>query len=84
MSLLPSSAPAILRALARWQELWDQITKTMDTEALTKAGMAAYGSEMCVLQRKIIEARLGGSSHPYFQGVGHESLTELYSLVLQC
>lgn len=83
MSLMPSSAPAILRGLARWQELWADVTRELGTAELMKTGMVRHSNEMCHLTRKIVQASLNNSKHPFFQKVGHTSLTELYSFLME-
>ncbi|KAJ3499557.1 hypothetical protein NLG97_g260 [Lecanicillium saksenae] len=82
MSLMPFTAPALLRSLNRWQELWIDITKELGTAGLMKTGMARHSNEMCLLTRKIVDASLNHSKHPYFQRVGHKTLSELYSFII--
>lgn len=82
MSIMPFTAPALLRALARWQELWGDLTRELDTAALMKTGMSRHSNEMCHLTRKIVEACINKSRHPFFQKVGHKTVTELYSFLI--
>ncbi|EGX91128.1 Fungal transcriptional regulatory protein [Cordyceps militaris CM01] len=82
MSMMPFTASALLRALARWQELWGDLTRELGTAALMKTGMSRHSNEMCHLTRKIVEASINKSKHPFFQKIGHETVTELYSFVI--
>lgn len=82
MSLMPFTAPALFRSLARWRELWGDLTKELGTAGLLKTGMARHSNEMCHLTRKIVEGSLNHSKHPFFQKVGHKTVTELYSFVV--
>lgn len=78
---LPICAPQIRQAITRWQKLWAHATAGIDEAQLNKVGMARHAPEMCNLVHALIDASLTGSTHPYFQKVGHESLEELYSFV---
>ncbi|OAA70701.1 Fungal transcriptional regulatory protein [Cordyceps fumosorosea ARSEF 2679] len=82
MSMMPFTAPALLRSLARWQELWADLIRELGTAALMKTGMSRHSNEMAHLTRKIVEASINKSKHPFFQKVGHETVTELYSFVI--
>ncbi|OAA79149.1 Fungal transcriptional regulatory protein [Akanthomyces lecanii RCEF 1005] len=82
MSIMPFTAPALLRALARWQVLWNNLMRELDTAALMKTGMSRHSNEMCHLTRKIVEASINKSKHPFFQKVGHKTVTELYSFLI--
>ncbi|KAJ6781406.1 hypothetical protein PWT90_02243 [Aphanocladium album] len=82
MSLMPFTAPALLRSLNRWQELWGDLTKELGTAALLKTGMSRHSNELCLLTRKIVNASLNHSKHPFFQRVGHKTVTELYSFLI--
>lgn len=82
MSMMPFTAPALLRALARWQELWNDLTRELDTAALMKTGMSRHSNEMCHLTRKVVAASINKSKHPFFQKVGHKTVTELYSFLI--
>lgn len=81
--LLETSAPAILRALDRWQELWRATVGQMDSEQLRMSGFVRHTEEFCWLARKLIEYSLSGrdQTSPFFQGSGHESLKELHDLL---
>ena len=83
MSLLQCSAPAILRATDRWEELWRATAGRLGDEKLRMIGFARHSGEFCWLARKLVEYSLAGKdkTSPYFQGVGHESLKELHELV---
>lgn len=83
MSLTASSTPALMRAIARWQELWVDTTKELGTEALLKTGMVRHSNEMCCLTRKVVEASVNQSRHVYFRKVGHQSLTEIFSFLME-
>lgn len=83
MMTLPKSAPTILRAITRWQHIWDQVTSKADAKSLRRAGMARHANENCDLMRTIIQAGLTGATHPYFQTIGHDSLQELHGFISQ-
>lgn len=78
---LPICAPQIRQATTRWRKLWAHATAGIDEAQLNKVGMARHAPEMCNLVHALIDASLAGSTHPYFQKVGHDSLEELYSFV---
>ncbi|OAQ96917.1 hypothetical protein LLEC1_05300 [Akanthomyces lecanii] len=68
--------------LGRWQELWNDLTGELDTAAPMKTGMARHSNETCHLTRKIVEASINKPKHPFFQKVGHKTVTELYSFLI--
>lgn len=82
MSMMPSSAAAILRALSRWQELWTDLVRELGSAEIMKTGLAGHSNESCLMTRKLIQASINKSQHPYFQKVGHQSLTEIYSFLI--
>lgn len=83
MSLLPTSAPAILRAIDRWEELWQAAAGRMDPDRLRMSGFVRHSGEMCWLARKLVEFCLSGRDRtsPYFQRTGHDSPDELHGLL---
>lgn len=80
-------APAIFRATTRWQEMWAVVAGPLSIEQLRESGLARYSPEMCWLMRKMIEAAMTGDERltksKYYQGVAHDSLDELHSLIRQ-
>jgi len=78
-------APSIFRATTRWQEMWAVAAGPLSEEQLRGSGLARYSPEMCWLMRKMIEAAMTGDKRltesKYYQGVAHDSLEELHSLI---
>ncbi|GAB1320959.1 Zn(2)-C6 fungal-type domain-containing protein [Madurella fahalii] len=83
MSLLPVSAPAILRAIDRWEELWGTVAGRVDPEQLRMSGYARHSGEMCWVARRLVEFSLSGRDRTsaYFQRIGHDSPDELHALL---
>ncbi|KAL2021720.1 hypothetical protein VTK56DRAFT_6663 [Thermocarpiscus australiensis] len=83
MTLLRSSASAILRALDRWQELWRATAGTLDAEHLRRSGFVRHSGELHWLARKLVEHSLSGKdkTSAYLQGVDHETLNELHEFL---
>ncbi|SPO01552.1 uncharacterized protein DNG_04225 [Cephalotrichum gorgonifer] len=79
---LPPLAPKALRAISRWQGLWDIAVATADKEDPVVSVMTKHGTEMCWLARKLVEVSVEGKEDAaYFQGVAHKSLVEVHGLV---
>ncbi|GKT58072.1 transcription factor [Colletotrichum tofieldiae] len=84
MGVLPASAHSILRAVSRWEAMWESIRGRIDPEAFEKLGMVRYNSELCWAARKIIQVAISGDkSSAYMQKVGHDSLVQLHEFVRQ-
>lgn len=84
MSTLPLVSPSILRAISRWQALWEAVTSKVDQDCFQVTGMSRQCSEFCYLLQKIIQVSLSGSKlPPYLERVGHDSLAELYNFILE-
>ena len=83
MSLLPISAPAILRAIGRWEELWREAAGQLGAEDMLRSGFLRHSGEMCWVARKLVAFSLSGKyrTSAYFQAVGHESLEPLHDLL---
>lgn len=83
MSLLAASAPALLRAMDRWEELWRAVAAKLGDEKVRTSGYARHSGELCWLARKTIAYSLAGKDRtaPYFQVIGHESLKALHELL---
>ncbi|OHW98341.1 transcription factor, partial [Colletotrichum incanum] len=84
MGVLPASAHSILRAVSRWEAMWESIRGRIDPAAFEKIGMVRYNSELCWAARKIIQVAISGDrSSAYMQKVGHDSLVQLHEFVRQ-
>lgn len=83
MGTLECSGACLLRAITRWHELWDQITSTIDNKTLLRTGLVRHAGENCTLARTVIQARLAGVDHPYFQSIGHDTTQALFSFLAQ-
>lgn len=84
MGVLPACAPALLRAVSRWEVMWDTIRGRMEPAAFEKAGMIRYNSELCWIARKLVHVSISGDrSSAYMQKVGHDSLVQLHEFVRQ-
>ncbi|KAL0780264.1 hypothetical protein CaCOL14_004748 [Colletotrichum acutatum] len=84
MGVLPACAPALLRAVSRWEVMWDMIRGRMEPAAFEKAGMIRYNSELCWIARKLVHVSISGDrSSAYMQKVGHDSLVQLHEFVRQ-
>ncbi len=82
MVLLEVAHPSLLRAITRWMELWDHITRDMDHEILLKAGLTRHCHENCTLARHLAKAYQMEPDHVYFKTIGHKSLTPIFSLLV--
>lgn len=84
MGILPTSAQALLRAVSRWETMWETIRGRMDPAAFEKIGMIRFNSELCWAARKIVQVAISGDkSSAYMQKVGHDSLVQLHEFVRQ-
>ncbi|KAF6806140.1 transcription factor [Colletotrichum musicola] len=84
MGLLPTTQRSLMRALSRWELMWEAIKGRMDPETFRKSGMVRYNTELCWAAKKIIKvAIVGDRSSAYMQKVGHDSLVELHEFVRQ-
>jgi hypothetical protein len=53
--LLDSSHHALLRALDRWEQLWDAAIKRLTPEEQKWLGVARYAPEFALVSRRILE-----------------------------
>ncbi|KAK2001059.1 hypothetical protein LX36DRAFT_571038 [Colletotrichum falcatum] len=84
MGILPASAHALLRAISRWESIWESLRGRMSPAAFEKCGIIRHNSELCWAARKIIQVAISGDkSSPYMQKVGHDSLVQLHEFVRQ-
>ncbi|KAH0598048.1 hypothetical protein MHUMG1_04420 [Metarhizium humberi] len=80
---MPATAPALLRAIDRWHDLWDAVTSKLDSASLQRSGMARHSNDISALIRKVVEVAISDTEQPAFlKSVGHESLRELYDFIL--
>ncbi|TDZ19543.1 Transcriptional regulator MET32 [Colletotrichum orbiculare MAFF 240422] len=84
MGVLPSCQHSILRAVSRWESMWEAVRGRMDPAVLEKSGMVRYNTELGWAARQIIKVAISGDrSSAYMQKVGHDSLVELHEFVRQ-
>ncbi|OLN89001.1 Activator of stress genes 2 [Colletotrichum chlorophyti] len=84
MGLLSSSTQAILRAVSRWELMWETIRSRLDPVAFEKSGLVRYNSELSWAAKKIIQVAISGDkSSAYMQKVGHDSLVQIHEFVRQ-
>lgn len=84
MGLLPATQRSLMRALSRWELMWEAVRGRMDPETFKKSGMVRYNTELCWAAKKIIKVAITGDrSSAYMQKVGHDSLVELHEFVRQ-
>ncbi|GJN78133.1 hypothetical protein PLIIFM63780_001626 [Purpureocillium lilacinum] len=84
MSMMPVTSSAILRAISRWQELWEGQTARADEDRVEMTAMARHCSEFGCLVQKVVEASVSGRKPPpYLDNVAHDSVDELYNLILE-
>ncbi|KLU90765.1 hypothetical protein MAPG_10616 [Magnaporthiopsis poae ATCC 64411] len=84
-NLLPASAPVIVRAISRWQALWDRAARGLTPEELSRRGLVRHSGELCWLAKKMLAVLVSGAADAedsgYFQGVAHDSLEELHGFL---
>jgi hypothetical protein len=80
--LILSTHQVLLRATARWKELWNHLYQK-DTVANTRlVGFTKYGLELWWLAQKILEiAQQGDSQSAYMQSSPTDSLKELHEFI---
>ncbi|KAJ6441614.1 fungal transcriptional regulatory protein [Purpureocillium lavendulum] len=84
MSMMPATAPSITRAISRWQELWEGQTTRADEDHVEMTAMARHCSEFGCLLQKVVDASVSGQKlPPYLDKVAHDSVDELYNLILE-
>lgn len=85
MSMAPFSSPATLRAISRWEELWDVLAERADEERLRMTAVARHCREFGCLVRKVIETAASGNEvlPPFLDRVAHDSVDELYNMILE-
>ncbi|KAL0943188.1 transcription factor, partial [Colletotrichum truncatum] len=84
MGILSSSSHNILRAVSRWEDMWDTVRERMGPAKFEKSGMVRYNTELCWAAKVIVKIAIAGDrSSAYMQKVGHDSLVELHEFVRQ-
>ncbi|KND89067.1 Transcriptional regulator MET32 [Tolypocladium ophioglossoides CBS 100239] len=84
MSTLPAVSPSILRAISRWQQLWEAVSEKAGQDCLQMTGMSRHCKEICYLIQKIVQVSSSGRKlPPYLDRIGHDSLAELYNFILE-
>jgi hypothetical protein len=79
---MPTSAPGILRAISRWQELWEAVAAQVDDDSFQMTAMARYCGEFCCLVKKIVEVSASGEKlPPYLKATAHDSVAEIHSFI---
>ncbi|KAG7116526.1 Transcription factor 1 like protein [Verticillium longisporum] len=85
MSTLSASAPVILSAIERWQELWDRETMRLGPEKVRASGLFRHSGGVAWLVRRSVEVSIGnGQQCAYTKGVDHDSLKELHDFLQMC
>lgn len=75
-------APKVLRALSRWQHLWNAAVAKASKEEVESSPLAKHSPQMCWLARRIVEVSAAGREDAaYFRTLSHESSAELHALV---
>ncbi|PNY28458.1 Transcriptional regulator MET32 [Tolypocladium capitatum] len=83
-SMLPFVSSSLLRALSRWQQLWEAVTAKVDQDYLQITGMSRHCGEFCCLSQKVIKVSVSGRKlPPYLDRVGHDTVAELYNFILE-
>lgn len=79
---LPLLAHNALRALSRWQGLWNAAIATGNKEELESSPLAKHSPQMCWLAKRIVEVSAAGKEDAvYFRTLSHESSAELHALI---
>lgn len=76
--------PQIKRAMSRWHGLWDTASAAIDESALLKLGLVRHAPETSMFMSAYTDEVMKGSTHPYLMSVGHETMEELFSFLVQC
>jgi hypothetical protein len=80
---MAAAGAALLRAIDRWNDLWDAVAGKLDSASLQRSGMARHSNDINALVRKVVEVAMSDGEQPAFlKSVGHESLRELYDFIL--
>lgn len=84
MSTISESAPAIQRALSRWQDVWKFLARRSQGDALTGCGIERYSDGLCWAARTMLESLVSREElHPFFKRVGHDTLAEFHGFLVQ-
>ena len=84
MSTISESAPAVQRALSRWQDIWKFLAQRSQSDALTGCGIERYSDGQCWAARKMLESLVSGEElHPFFKRVGHDTFAEFHGFLVQ-
>ncbi|KAK2060630.1 hypothetical protein LY76DRAFT_614917 [Colletotrichum caudatum] len=84
MGTLPASSHAILRAVSRWECMWESFRSRVSPATLEKRGIIRHNSKLCWAARKIIQVAISGDkSSAYMQKVGHDSIAQLHDFLRQ-
>ncbi|KAL8364812.1 hypothetical protein RB595_003879 [Gaeumannomyces hyphopodioides] len=82
-NLLPASAPVIVRAVSRWEVLWDRAARGFTPEKLSRRRLVRHSGELYWLAKKMLAVLVSGAAEDsgYFQGVPRDSLEELHAFL---
>jgi hypothetical protein len=79
---MPSTHQVLLRATARWKELWHHVYKNDTPETTRLVGFTKYGLELWWLAQKILEiAQRGDLQCAYMTSGPTDSLKELHEFI---
>lgn len=81
MEIVEAAAPPLLRALGRWQLLWEKVMAPLSANQISKIGLAKHSNDYCIIARALLQAQLQQVKHPYFDSIGHSSPHVLYDLM---
>lgn len=80
--LLASTASVLLRATARWKDVWQDVQAREGENGKVLVGFAKYGLELWWLAQKILEmAQAGDTQSAYMSGTVTDSLRELHDFI---
>ncbi|UNI20002.1 hypothetical protein JDV02_006139 [Purpureocillium takamizusanense] len=86
MSTIAESAPALERALRRWQDVWKFLAQSRQGACgdLAGCGIERYSDGQCWAARRMLESLVPGDEpHAFFQRVGHDTLAEFHGFLAQ-
>ncbi|KAH7414562.1 hypothetical protein DE146DRAFT_640672 [Phaeosphaeria sp. MPI-PUGE-AT-0046c] len=79
---LSSTSSALLRATARWKEIWHEVKAKENAAGKASVGFAKYGLELWWLAQKILESgRSGDTQSAYMSGTVTDSLDQLHEFI---
>lgn len=78
------TAPALLKAVVRWQSLWKESLRHLSSEAIKKSGIERYSDEYAWLVRRVIEVVASEAARPpYLRSIGHDTAKEFHEFLVQ-